>query len=685
MSMRVPLVALLCIFWTLSSAQAALDSVSGVPQNTELSEVREEDDPARVAYSLANGFPIWYQDDNGLKLQLCIDQAVQKSEVSGGGTFFPCFLENPFAGPVSFPNNFGPEAFWYASNAATVFDSRLDGNVIPQAGDMLYRGDLEAAFGLDLGAFDGDQIAFGRIRLRISVPVRGIYEVTHPYGTFTYRLEDVGRRVINQTQDIGNKPGPSGPPPVGGDFTLALEDGVAPFGGNAPPTGFDFSENAEIVDEDGRSIGPFLLPADEPGGDLLPLIESVAGDLYLFDPGTEAIRLVGPVTGSPTGDNFFQLRLIALLEDDGNGTLVEVDPATRDFFLNAADDSQIVRVDDFQIMGKRFLDLPNQPPVADPVFVATAPGRTVTVDVRDFVRDDFIEGVNEYGIKLPLQAIGLPTDPDDLTAEIRLTRPHTTDEEGRVQRFTTVSTGTSVFRYTPDADFVGLDTFHYVVQDEGGLISAPAQVTVLVEEVTIDRAEYRPRTGKWRIEGTSSFATENTMTLHGAPRASLSGLTAAEGRIALFPREDALEYQLDIDPLPVTAVQRVHVRLGTPEEPGPVIFELFFSGIHGPFTGSRRAVVTGHVPQPAFGINSFAEAVEAILAGNTHINVITAANPGGEIRGEIVVPEIGTAPVDPQGRWVFEGKSTASPGALPNVSAESINGIRFPGAPLRIR
>jgi hypothetical protein len=687
MNIRIPLLATFTFLLMLTLAHAELDSVSGWT-DTEGKSLFSTNTPDHVAYSLANGFPIWYWDGTlfdaatPLKLQLCLDQAVQRSAASGGGIFFPCFLENPFAGPISFPNNFGPEAFWYAVNAATTYLSLHEGQFVA-GGDMLFRADLEAAFGLDLGAFDGDQIAFSRIRLRISVPRPGIYEVTHPYGAFTYRVEDAGRRVINQTQDIGNKPGPSGPPPVGGDFTLALEGGEAPFAGQAPPAGFDFSVNAGIVDEEGRSIGPFLLAADSPGGNPLSLIQSVGGDFYLADPGFGLVHNTMPVTGSPRGTDFFQIRLLALLEES-DGALVEIDPEGRSFFLNAADNSQAVRVDDFQVMGKLFQDLPNEPPTAEPVFVATAPGRAVTIDLRNHVRDEIVPGVNEYGLKLPLQAIALPTDPGDLSQEIKLTRPLTTDY-GRVQRFTTVSTGVATFRYAPGADFTGVDTFHYVVQDEGGLISEPAQVTVLVEDVKVERAEYRVRTGKWRLEGTSSYTVDNSVTLYGGPRAVLRGATEAAGQVALFPEPDALHFFLKIDPLPVSAVNDVLIHLGPPGDEGPVIFELFFVGAHGPFTGSRSGTITGFISQPGQGINSFGDAVEAILSGNAHVNVRTAANPAGEIRGGLLTPEIGTAVVDDQGRWVFEGKSSASPGALPNISAESKNGVRSPGKSLQMR
>jgi hypothetical protein len=690
---------------TAGLSHAALEAVSGVQAGDPpaLTEVLQDGDPTLVAYSLANGFPLWYRDANGLKLQLCLDQAVERA---GGGIFFPCATEEPLPGaPISFPANFGAEAFWWMANAAAVFASRQDGIEVA-GGDMLFVGALEAAFAADLGADDGDQVAFARIRLRISVPRPGIYEVTHPYGTFTYTVSDPGRRAINQTQDIGSFLLP-GPPPLG-DFTRALPDGEAPFGGGDPPLGFDFSLNAGVVDEDGRSIGHFLVAADEPGGDPLNFIEAVDGSRYLADPGAGIVPLTVPVTGSPTGNDFFRLELLALLEDDGLGNFtVEVDPEDREFFLNAADDSQVVTVTRFQIMGKLFDDRPNLPPAAEPVAVATARDTPLTIDVRGHVRDELVPGVNEHGIKAPLHALGLPTDPTDLLAEIRLARPLTTREGGTVQRFTSVSSGVSTFRYTPPAGFTGLDAFHYVVQDEGGLISAPAEVTVIVEDLQALRAEYRPRTGKWRIEGTSSLVFGNAVELLASPRAELTGdavqpapvTTPARGRAALGLSADRpegparVDLRIALDPLPASPVIFVTLHVAAPgDATGPAVVFLFDSAVDGAFTGAFSGFATANnfLPRPAAGVNTFGDVLAAIFDGRAYLNVYTEQHSfgAGELRGDLALPLLGTAEVTPgeeTGEWRFEGKAPTSPGAFRQVHARSAGGVTVLGVPLRLR
>ena len=44
-------------------------------------------------------------------------------------------------------------------------------------------------------------------------------------------------------------------------------------------------------------------------------------------------------------------------------------------------------------------------------------------------------------------------------------------------------------------------------------------------------------------------------------------------------------------------------------------------------------------PDPADGINTFQDAVDAMLSGNTYFNIHTVRFPMGEIRGQLLVPE----------------------------------------------
>jgi hypothetical protein len=677
---KVPARVLASLVAMLSAAPAvaALRSVSGVASPGTpgtLGEVLAGGAPGAVAYSLANGFPLWYQDDKGLKLELCLDQQASRAD---GTPFFPCITAVPCTigassgtcAPISFPSNFGPEAFWWAATAFGIFtssDSRSGAPVLVESQALLVLAH-EAGFGLGLG-IDGGQASFGRIRLRIDVPVAGRYRVTHPYGEVEYVVAVPGRRAINQTQDVGSiLPGSRTGPPPAGDFTLTLANGPDPAT-IALPLGFPLV-NAGIVSSVPTGIGPFLEPADH------SRITALSGATYLADPGTDLVPKPVPVTGGLNGNNFLRIELL------------QPPPG---FVLNAANGSQVVVIDRFQLMGKVFDDRANLPPVANDDVAATAKGKPVLIDVVANDLDPIDGATNVHGIN-PM-ALGLPSiDPTDAPGTVLLTRALHTARGGTVQRFTDFATGKTSFVYTPAAAFTGVDSFQYVVQDGGGLISAPATVSVTVEELGVAGAEYRTRTGKWRIAGTASDTTGNSITLRGGPRATLTPVAsaAATGAVTLRLGPDAIDFRLTVDPSSSMVVTQVHLHVGAPGGEGAPIFSLYDSAVEpdfswtatGKLTEAQRLFESGQA-----GLNSFADVVDAIVSGNAYVDVHTAQNPAGELRGQLELPVIGTAPVDPAtGKWSFSGKSRASPGGTPaSVNAISSNGVRFLGTPLRVK
>ncbi len=152
-----------------------------------------------------HGFPIWYKDATGLALELCLDFTDPLCN------FLPGDIPDPNS-PLSFPDNFPGEAFWWTGDA--IMDTDANGG---SAALVLA---LEAAF-LNEDPVDGDQISFGRVRIRIDTTVPGTYTVTHPYGTDVFNDVGTGPRAINLTEDIG-----IGAP---GDFTGALDSRIGPF------------------------------------------------------------------------------------------------------------------------------------------------------------------------------------------------------------------------------------------------------------------------------------------------------------------------------------------------------------------------------------------------------------------------------------------------------------------------
>ncbi len=132
----------------------------------------------RVAY------PLWYQDELGVKLQLCLDTVATNNM---------CVTQPPVAAPASVTTaniNFPDEAFyWYA-------DARITRSI---GGNVRLVIAKEAAFTTPLPSI-GNQITFDRIRVRIDNLTPGAtYTITHPFGVMTATADADGGIVINSS------------------------------------------------------------------------------------------------------------------------------------------------------------------------------------------------------------------------------------------------------------------------------------------------------------------------------------------------------------------------------------------------------------------------------------------------------------------------------------------------------
>ncbi len=131
-----------------------------------------------------HGFPAFYRA-GGLSLELCLPppagHAALRSDL--------CTFDPLPGGPLQVAG----ESFWWMANAQAP-------SLVPQ-GKALLTLALEAAFS-EGGPVDGQQMSFGRVRIRIDVPTPGTYTVTFPFGTLTFENVTVADG-INYTSDIG--------------------------------------------------------------------------------------------------------------------------------------------------------------------------------------------------------------------------------------------------------------------------------------------------------------------------------------------------------------------------------------------------------------------------------------------------------------------------------------------------
>jgi hypothetical protein len=150
---------------------------------------------------------------------------------------------------VSTQSGFGAEAFYWIGTSKINF---------PNGGQALLTMGLESAYANGDPA-PGDQMVFTRVRLRIDAPTAGDYTVVFPFGTNTYTVTNPGTKAINETFDVGAVSIGTLP----GAFSLALNGNIGPY---------------------------------------LTAVSPAAPAGYVGDPAVDQT-----VTGSPTGNNFFQI------------------------------------------------------------------------------------------------------------------------------------------------------------------------------------------------------------------------------------------------------------------------------------------------------------------------------------------------------------------------------------------
>jgi hypothetical protein len=150
-----------------------------------------------------HGFPSWYKDSHGTRLELCLDVHDPKCAAAAP-------LPDP-SKPMSFPDNFPDEAFYQLA------DSTITDAAIPNL-KAVSSFNLEAAFGGGT-AKASDQIVFGRVRFFYKgLPKDTKFRITHPYGVD--ELTSDGTGAIRFTEDGGLSIG---------QFGEALNSRVGPF------------------------------------------------------------------------------------------------------------------------------------------------------------------------------------------------------------------------------------------------------------------------------------------------------------------------------------------------------------------------------------------------------------------------------------------------------------------------
>jgi hypothetical protein len=285
-----------------------------------------------VDYAYPFGYPLWYQEDVGT------------TEAAGGLalTLCPPFDSMCIGDPIDWNDDdmadfrTGGEQFWFLAEA------------VVQQGDnrFLLTLGVEATFGGTHAIVDGNQIAFGRERIRVDTPVAGTYRVTHPYGQRVFENLPAGRRAINFTSDIGI----TDPADPDNAFVGTLFSDIGPTFLTWP----DYENNPALK-----------RPLDPDNPETSPLIQ------YIGNP-----AIPSDVVGSPYGTNYFHVERLV------NGNWVTV-VFTEDFSLSGKVYSpQTFAVYTFGAAGNTDPG-PGVPGQPDPVLSPVAASFAVSLDLAE--------------------------------------------------------------------------------------------------------------------------------------------------------------------------------------------------------------------------------------------------------------------------------------------------------------
>jgi hypothetical protein len=126
------------------------------------------------------------------------------------------------------------------------------------------------------------------------------------------------------------------------------------------------------------------------------------------------------------------------------------------------------------------------------------------------------------------------------------------------------------------------------------------------------------------------------------PAAVLSGAVAT-AEVAVDSVNEEIAVQMRVFNLP-TGSTASHIHIAPKGVTGPVVIDFPIGrGVTGDFTLNFR-VHDGPAfhARPEIGINTFADALQAIAGGQAYVNIHTTAFPGGEIRGQLSVADPNT-------------------------------------------
>ena len=120
-----------------------------------------------------------------------------------------------------------------------------------------------------------------------------------------------------------------------------------------------------------------------------------------------------------------------------------------------------------------------------------------------------------------------------------------------------------------------------------------------------------------------------------APGVNTGAFGSATVTVNLTTR--TVTWVVDVFNLP-SGVTASHIHVGAPGPAGPTVVNfVVVNNVSNDFRFSGSARDTEFTLRPEVGIRSADDMFQAILGGNSYVNVHSQVNPGGEIRGQLIL------------------------------------------------
>jgi CHRD domain len=129
--------------------------------------------------------------------------------------------------------------------------------------------------------------------------------------------------------------------------------------------------------------------------------------------------------------------------------------------------------------------------------------------------------------------------------------------------------------------------------------------------------------------------TANLSGANEAPNLVLTGAFAT-ATVTLDTATQTVSWNIDVFNMP-SGTNNAHFHVGGPGIAGPTVVNVAFpAGISNDYNLSGSATATNLLVRADQGIRSWDDFLQALLGGQTYLNIHSVNNPGGEIRGQVL-------------------------------------------------